>query len=124
MLETSIDTALIYSKIGYYVEDSKLLQSIDSRKLDDNLLLIDFYKTYGYYCDHYGLSNDNYQYFEQSSKYRDSLPNILPKSSFDYQVVFAEYKLYGGEIDEAGTLLLNSFFFLFFLLSSEFRLFL
>lgn len=103
--EINIHTAFVYSKMGYYVEASKLLQGIDIKKLDNDLL-IDYYKVYGYYCDNYGSSNENYHYFEQSSRYRDSLLHLLPHNSFDYKLAFAETKLYNDEIDEAETLLL------------------
>ncbi len=104
--ESTLQVALVYSQIGYYVEADKILNELQPENLSRELL-VEYYKTRGFYHDHYGLSNDDYSHFKISDKYRDSLLLILPQSSLEYKLIFAEKILYQGKHKEAESMLLS-----------------
>lgn len=104
--ETQIHIASLYSTTGQYIESKKMLESIDSNKLNKQLLIL-YYEASGYFCDHYGQSNTDYTYYTASDRYRDSLLTVLDPISLKYQIVYAEKIFYKNQSKDAEAILLR-----------------
>lgn len=95
-----LDLAWVYSTVGRYIEASKLLNEISSAGLD-NKLLAKYYDTYSSFYSHYGQSNNRQEYYQASERYRDSLLQVLPKSSLEYRTTMAIKTLFNGSREDA-----------------------
>ncbi|WP_286858850.1 MULTISPECIES: DUF6377 domain-containing protein [Sphingobacterium] len=95
-----LDLAWVYSTIGRYIEASKLLHEISPAGLG-NKLLAKYYDTYSSFYSHYGQSNNRQEYYQASERYRDSLLQVLPKSSLEYRTTIAIKTLFNGSREDA-----------------------
>lgn len=95
-----LDLAWVYSTIGRYIEASKLLNQISPSGLATKLLA-KYYDTYSSFYSHYGQSNNRQEYYQASERYRDSLLQVLPKSSLEYRTTIAIKTLFNGSREDA-----------------------
>jgi len=95
-----LDLAWVYSTIGRYIEASKLLNQISPAGLATKLLA-KYYDTYSSFYSHYGQSNNRQEYYQASERYRDSLLQVLPKSSLEYRTTVAIKTLFNGSREDA-----------------------
>jgi len=70
--ETAIYLALLYSKIGLYIETNDLLNGIDRNTLSERLIPA-YYETYVEFYSHYGQNNKVGTLYALSGQYRDSM---------------------------------------------------
>ena len=72
MNESAIYLALVYSKIGLFIETNELLSNIDRGTLSERLIPI-YWETYVEFYSHYGQRNKGGTLYALSGQYRDSL---------------------------------------------------
>lgn len=94
--ESDLQLAWLYSTKGLYIESKQLLDNIDKRTLPQRLLPL-YYDSQMEFCSHYGQSNDDFKYYQESDLYRDSLLSVLDSQSLKYQVTYATKIFYEGE---------------------------
>jgi len=70
--ETAIYLALLYSKVGLYIETNDLLNGIDRNTLSERLIPV-YYETYVGFYSHYGQNNKVGTLYALSGQYRDSM---------------------------------------------------
>lgn len=106
-----LDLSWVYSATGSYIESENLLKSISKRALPKGLLA-NYYDTYSAFYSHYGQSNNRDKFYHQSELYRDSMLNVIDKSSFEYKLSSAIRKFFDGKQQEEAktqlTYLLNN----------------
>lgn len=91
--EVNILLSRLFSIKGMYVEALDLLTSIDKSALNQKMLC-EYYDSYYSFYSHYGQSTNNFNYFEQSNRYRDSLLLSLPPESVEFQIESAIKNFY------------------------------
>ncbi|WP_138089573.1 DUF6377 domain-containing protein [Sphingobacterium daejeonense] len=104
--EVDIQLAGLYSSAGRFIESSQILKGIPRQSLSSEQEA-DYYRAFSDFYSHYGQSTNHYQYFTQSEVYRDSLLNVLPKSSEEYRINSATRALFGNNFDKAESELLQ-----------------
>lgn len=100
----NLDLSWVYSATGRYIEAENLLKTIARKTLPQGLMAT-YYDTYSAFYSHYGQSNNRDNFYQKSERYRDSLLQVLDKSSFDYRLPFALRVLFDGDRNQAKTLL-------------------
>lgn len=91
--ETEFQLAWLYSTKGMYIEAKDILGQIEKTKIPPHLIS-DYYRAYNAFYSHYALSNKEEKYYRESGYYRDSLLQVLPKNSLEYQIEYATKELY------------------------------
>ncbi|MCT1529650.1 MULTISPECIES: DUF6377 domain-containing protein [Sphingobacterium] len=104
--EVDIQLAGLYSSAGRFIESNQILKGIPRQSLSSEQEA-DYYRAFSDFYSHYGQSTNHYQYFTQSEVYRDSLLNVLPKSSEEYRINSATRALFGNNFDKAESELLQ-----------------
>lgn len=84
-VESQVLLASVYSTRGLYIESKQILDKISAMPLDAEQRAL-LFETYSVFYSHYGQSNGNYEYYQKSSDYRDSLLAIIPPSSMTYRI--------------------------------------
>src|SRR5690606_31530171 len=95
-----IELALLYSTKGMYLESKELLVHVNTSELSQELIPL-YYESYSAFYSHYGQSTNTISYFYKSELYRDSLLEVLPRTTLKYQIAFATKQLYGDETKKA-----------------------
>jgi len=103
---TLLQLPVLYSSSGLFRESEAILKSIDSKKLNPELLPY-YYEAYKEFFEHYASDNNWNLYSKQISLYRDSLLTVLAPSSIKYQINLAERNIYSRSLDTAEKSLLN-----------------
>ena len=105
-IQTMVDLDLvgIHSTIGQYIEARDLLNTISRQTLPKGLL-VKYFDTYSSFYSHYGQSNSNSSYYQQSEQYRDSLLLVLDSTSTAYRLSYATKILFSGDRPQAERLL-------------------
>jgi hypothetical protein len=109
--ETSLDLSYLYWQSGKFFESIRNLQNLDRRGFDrmPEELLLNYYEAYKqlyrYYAD--AQANGKNEYYYMSNLYRDSLLQIVPPNSKQYQVLTAEKLTDENRIREAEQILLQ-----------------
>ena len=106
--ESNLDLVSLYIISGMYLDAIDILKSMNSRSIDQDWLLVKYYDCYKQLYISYSDNNIyTYAYGAKSDLYRDSLLNVLDKTSNHYKIVYAE-KLYDEELlDEAKEVLFS-----------------
>lgn len=102
----SIKLAGLYSTQGLYLESKAILDSIDAKTLNKELVPL-YYEAYSNYFSHYGQSNGSSLSFQQSERYRDSLLQVLPVNSEQYQFMEGINLHFEGNNAESERILLS-----------------
>lgn len=100
--EANIQLSKLYSIKGMYVEALELLSRIDKEMLNQQMRGA-YYDSYYSFYSHYGQSTHNIHFFEQSSRYRDSLLLSLPSESMEFQIENAIRDFFSQRIEIAET---------------------
>lgn len=98
--ETEFQLAWLYSTKGMYIEAKEILDRIEKNQIPPHLIP-DYYRAYNAFYSHYALSNKEEKYYRKSGYYRDSLLQVLPHNSLEYQIEYATKELYGLEKEKA-----------------------
>ncbi len=102
LIQSKILLASIFSTKGLYIESMKLLDEIRVCDLSQRQHA-KLYEAYSLFYSHYGQSNGNFDYYYNSSLYRDSMLMLLPHDLLDYKLEYAKKLVYGSpdEMDAA-----------------------
>lgn len=102
LIQSKILLASIFSTKGLYIESMKLLDEIRVCDLSQRQHA-KLYEAYSLFYSHYGQSNGNFDYYYNSSLYRDSMLMLLPHDLLDYKIEYAKKLVYGSpdEMDAA-----------------------
>ena len=102
LIQSKILLASIFSTKGLYIESMKLLDEIRICDLSQRQHA-KLYEAYSLFYSHYGQSNGNFDYYYNSSLYRDSMLMLLPHDLLDYKIEYAKKLVYGSpdEMDAA-----------------------
>ncbi|WP_165021623.1 DUF6377 domain-containing protein [Dysgonomonas sp. ZJ279] len=105
--ESKLALASLYTIAGMYIESIDLLRSIDRKTMPEKLL-VSYYDTYKLLYSSYS-SNNLYTniYYAKSNLYRDSLLNVLDKTSNHYKIVYSEKLLDQNRLEESKQILQN-----------------
>jgi len=95
-----MELASIYSTSGQYIEAKNILDAIQRNKIPQGLLA-KYFEIYGDYYSHYGQSNNNQKFYQQSELYRDSVLAVLPKNTNAYRLSLAAKSLFSGNRQDA-----------------------
>lgn len=95
-----LQLANLFSSSGKYLECEQILKSIDSNKLQKDILSL-YYETYGQFLEHYSTSTYNGEFIKQISSYRDSLLSVLDTSSVKYKINLAQKNIENGAVSIA-----------------------
>ena len=94
--DSKLDLSSLYIISGMYIEAADLLESLDRKQLTP-LQLIRYFDSYKHLYRNYAFNNPLApEYARLSSRYRDSLLQVLDPESNHYQIVYAE-KLYDDD---------------------------
>lgn len=95
-----LQLANLFSSSGKYLECEQILNGIDSRKLQKDVLPL-YYETYGQFLEHYSTSTYNAEFIKQISSYRDSLLSVLDPYSVKYKINLAQKNIENGAVSIA-----------------------
>lgn len=99
--ENALQRAYLYSTKGLFVESQKILKEFKTKNLPKDILQ-EYYKTCGFYNDHYAQSTEEYKYYKISDLYRDSLfTSINDTLSIDFLIVKSQDALYRNQLETA-----------------------
>ena len=112
--ETAIYLALVYSKLGLYIETYELLNGINRNTLSDRLIPV-YYETYVEFLSHYELNSKIGTFFALSGQYRDTMllqyrDSILfsmDTLSFQYHLEMVSRKMFSNHNLDQEEALLN-----------------
>jgi len=109
--ETAIYLALLYSKVGLYIETNELLNGIDRGTLPE-CLITPYYESYVEFYSHYGLRTGTFhalsgQYRDSMLlQYRDSILFGMDPLSFQYRVEVTSRQMFSNHnLDQEQALL-------------------
>lgn len=106
--EAKLNLTSLYIIAGMFIEAIDILKSINIKELDSNWLQVKYYDCYKQLYSFYSINNPYTRIYNEKSKlYRDSLLNVLDKSSNHYKIVYAEKLHDEAHLDEAGKILLD-----------------
>ena len=95
-----LQLANLYSSSGKYRESEAILKSINKKELPKSLLP-NYYISYREFYEHYNANSRSREFFEQISKYHDSLLGVLNPSSLDYKINKIQKGIYSRQFDTA-----------------------
>lgn len=101
---SNIDLATVYSYSGEFLESEKILRSIDSQQLPNDLLE-EYYEAYSRFYEHYAVVSNQNRYYARVELYRDLLLSVLAPESYKYKIYKALKYIISGQRDEAEELL-------------------
>ncbi|GAB6012711.1 DUF6377 domain-containing protein [Viscerimonas tarda] len=105
--ESVLNVASVFNVIGMYKEALDMLASIDKNSLPNELRIKYFNYQKEVYCNY---SNNNVyasEYKQISDIYRDSLLQILDKTTDHYLIVYSEKLLEQNKVEDAGKILFD-----------------
>ncbi len=107
-IEVQINRAEVLGIMGMYNEALRILEGIDSKKLQSNETLAYYYHTfrafYGWYADYTSDLSNKKIYLDKTDAYRDSIL-LYSNCQLNNDIVLAEQKSLSGYPDEAIVLL-------------------
>lgn len=102
--DIQLDIAAIYSTNGQYIASKNILNSIDRKSINKELLP-KYYEVYGSFYSRYGQSNNEVDFYKKSELYRDSLLSILDTNSVKYKLTLSIKNIFSNKTLEAKTIL-------------------
>lgn len=112
LLHSKMNVSEVFSTMGMYNEALNILDSINSRKLDKDLLAYYYHinhSTYLYLSDYAVETSEKEKYTKLVYQYKDSILSLLDKNTINYQIVKGSQYMMDQKYDQALEMTLEAY---------------